>query len=74
MEKHTLKIMLKCGQVIQVFADESNVVELISHPKFLRMSDTGNDVYVSIEDVSAFEIMDNRNEANEPETTPSTEQ
>lgn len=58
-----IKMVLKNGHVIAVFSGEAELTEMISHPKFLRMRDSANDIYVSIEDISAFEIMNNRKEA-----------
>lgn len=61
-----LKLVLKNGHVIAVFSAEAEVIELVSHPKFLKMRDSANDIYVSIEDVAAFEILNNRKEQPQP--------
>jgi hypothetical protein len=59
---YLLKMVLKNGHVVAAYADEGVVTELVSHPKFLCMRDTGNDIYMSIDDVIAFEILNNRKE------------
>lgn len=55
-----LKLLLKNGHAIALYTEENTVDEMVSHPKFLRMRDDGNDVFLSIEDVVAFEILNNR--------------
>ena len=60
--EHLLKIVLKNGQLIGVYSDEGTLAELVSHPKFLKMNDHVNDIFVSIEDITAFEIASNRKE------------
>jgi len=59
---HLVKMIMKNGHVIGLYADDQTLGELVSHPKFLRMRDDANDVFLSIEDVSAFEILSNRKE------------
>lgn len=56
----TIRLLFKSGQNICLHASDESIVELASHPKFVHMYDDSNDVMVSIEDISAFEIMDNR--------------
>ncbi len=59
---HLIKMIMKNGHVIGLYADDQTLDELVAHPKFLRMKDEENDVFLSIEDVSAFEIVSNRKE------------
>jgi len=59
---HLLKLVLKNGQLIGLYCDDSTLAEVISHPKFIKMNDHVNDVFVSIEDIAAFEIASNRKE------------
>lgn len=59
---HLLKIVLNNGQVIGLYCDEPSLAELVSHPKFFKMNDTVNDIFVSVEDITAFEIASNRKE------------
>jgi len=56
----TVRLLLKSGQNISLYASEDSLVELASHPKFVPMYDDSNSIMISIEDVSAFEILDNR--------------
>ncbi len=68
MENQTdlvLKIVLKNNSCIALFCDEPTLADLASHPKFLKMRDHSNDIYVSIEDVMAFEILNNRKDLQE---------
>lgn len=57
---HLLKMIMKNGLSIALFSDEPTLDELIAHPKYLRMRDNGNEVFISIEDIVAFEILSNR--------------
>lgn len=59
---HLLKLVLKNGQLIGLYCDDSTLAEVISHPKFIKMNDHVNDIFVSIEDIAAFEIASNRKE------------
>lgn len=71
MENQTdlvLKIVLKNNTVIALFCDEPTLADLASHPKFLKMRDQANDIYISIEDISAFEILNNRKDLQPQET------
>lgn len=65
-ERYTLKMVNKTGQIIGAYASEAILAELTSHPKFLKMQDDGNDVFVSIEDIAAFEILDFRKQTPAP--------
>lgn len=56
---HLLKLVLN-GQVINLYCDHSTLDEVTSHPKFVKMSDGANDIFVSMEDILAFEIASNR--------------
>lgn len=64
--EHLLKVVLKNGQVIGLYCNESALEELVSHPKFFRMNDHVNDIFVSVEDITAFEIVSNRKEVPKP--------
>jgi len=55
-----LKLVLKTGQVINLISSSETVGEILDHPKFLRMRDNANDIFVSIDDIVAFEILNNR--------------
>ena len=66
MNNHILKLVLKTGQTIVLYAEDAVVEEFVAHPKFLKMNDSMNDIYVSIEDVAAFEIASNRKEPPKP--------
>lgn len=59
-----LKIVAKNGQAYQLFASEATVAEMSSHPKFVQMHDSKNVIFMSLDDVTAFEITNYR----EPET------
>lgn len=61
-EDHLLKLVLKNGQLIGLYCDDSALAEVMSHPKFIKMNDKVNDIFISIEDVAAFEIASNRKE------------
>jgi hypothetical protein len=63
----TLKMVMKNGHVIALYADEQTLAEMASHPKFLKMKDNANDIFVSIEDICAFEILNNRKEVALPQ-------
>jgi hypothetical protein len=65
----TLKMVFANGFSFALFADQQVVDEMVSHPKFMKMKDDGNDVFVSIEDVLAFEIANYR----KPQTAQPTE-
>lgn len=65
----TLKIVMRSGQVFGMHANEATIDEMVSHPKFLKMNDKNNDIFVSIEDIAAFEITDFRKETQEPNGT-----
>lgn len=62
--KHVLKMLMKNGSAIQLLADDGVLDELLAHPKFLRMRDQSNEVYLSIEDIVGFEITSNRLETS----------
>ena len=62
-QKLTVKMVLKTGSCIQLNIDDMSLTELASHPKFLKMNDGANDVFVSIEDVVAFEVVNFRKES-----------
>lgn len=63
-----LKMVFANGFSFSLFADQQVVDEMVSHPKYMKMRDEGNDVFVSIEDVLAFEIANYRKQvpAQEP--------
>jgi hypothetical protein len=65
-QEHLLKLVLKNGQVIGLFCEEVTLIELISQPKFFKMNDHVNDIFVSVEDICAFEIASNRKELPKP--------
>ena len=56
----TIRMLLKSGQNISLYCDDDTFIELASHPKFLAMHDDANTVMVSMDDIVAFENMDNR--------------
>lgn len=65
-ENHsTIKMLLRSGQVMALFSDPQTTADLANHPKFAMMSDDGNTVYMSVEDIVCFEILENR--INTPE-------
>lgn len=72
MEKHLIKMIMSTGQVLALYADDGALDELTAHPKFLRMKDEGNYVYMSIENVAAFEIVSDRKEPPKPVETDET--
>jgi len=57
-ENNLLKIVLRSGAAFLLYSHESEIIELMSHPKFLKLKDNSKDVYVSIEDISAFQLLD----------------
>lgn len=59
---HMLKIVLANGQLVGMYCDDATLDELVSHPKFFKMNDHVNDIFVSVEDITAFEILSNRKE------------
>lgn len=59
---HMLKLVLNSGQACIVYSNIESLAELVSHPKFLKMNDTVNDIFISIDNVAAFEILSNRKE------------
>jgi hypothetical protein len=59
---HMLKIVLGNGQLIGMYCDDATLDELVAHPKFLKMNDHVNDIFISVEDITAFEILSNRKE------------
>lgn len=67
-----LKLLLKSGQAIALYSGEATLNELLSHPKFLQMRDEGNDVFISIEEIAAFEITNNRKEQQPQEADGKT--
>ncbi len=70
-----LKLVLRTGQVINLISNSDTVGEILDHPKFLRMRDNANDIFVSIEDIAAFEILNNRKpEPTETKTEPVLEE
>ena len=74
MEKHLLKMIMSNGHVLALYADDGALDELTAHPKFIRMKDEGNDVYMSIEDIAAFEIASDRKEPPKPVESDETKQ
>lgn len=65
-ERTLLKIMLKSGQVIQLFADNQSLMDLYQNPKFLPLFSSDSEVMVSMEDISAYEIVKNVEALNTP--------
>jgi len=59
-KQYLLKMVLRTGTVIALYIEPSALDELICHPKFIKMKDDSNDIFVSIEDITAFEVKDNR--------------
>jgi len=70
-DEYLLKMVMKNGHVISLICDVLTLSELESHPKYLKMRDTSNDVFVSIEDILAFEIINNKVVEQQNETIPS---
>lgn len=68
-----VKVVMKNAHAFDLLTDPETVSEMVSHPKFLKMNDTKNDIFVSIDDVSAFEILTYRkpeiDEAPVPQST-----
>jgi hypothetical protein len=60
-----IKLLLKSGQAIALYSSNETLCEMAYHPKFLKMRDDANEVFVSLEDVAAFEVMNNRKETPE---------
>jgi hypothetical protein len=58
----TLKMVLKCGQVFALHTNEEDVPTLMYGREFIKMNDKFNDIFVAIEDISAFEILNYRKE------------
>lgn len=70
-DEFLVKMVMKGGAVISLICDPIVLADLHRNPKFLNMRDTQNDIYVSVDDIAAYEIINNRVvEANEP-CTPS---
>lgn len=67
---HLLKIVLNNGNVVGVYCDTKVLVQLVSNPRFVRMNDKVNDVFIAIEDVSAFEVLSNRKELPKDSSLP----
>lgn len=63
MEK--IKLLLKNGYAFSLECEPACVDELVSHPKFLRMKENGQDIFVSIEDVISFCIENKEEVVNE---------
>ncbi len=61
-----VKCILKCGQVIALYTDQSALDEMTSHPKYIRMHDKKNTVFLSIEDISGFECLNFRQPDDAP--------
>lgn len=57
MTEHQLKVVLNNGHVIGFYCDDYVLEDLIYHPKFIKVHDSKNDIFVSLDDISAFEIM-----------------
>jgi hypothetical protein len=62
-----VKILFKSGHGALLYSNEETFCEMVSHPKFLNMRGEDNDVFVSLEDIVAFEVMNDRKEAQEIE-------
>lgn len=60
VEKLTVKMVMANGNCIALYATPDVVDQIIAHPKFVKMRDNGNVIFVSIDDVAAFEITDFR--------------
>ncbi len=78
-ERTLLKLMMKSGQIIQLFADDQSLAEIYQHPKFIPLFSSDNEVMVSLDDVIAFEVVknvetlqptDNVNAETAPSTSP----
>jgi len=65
-DEYLLKMVMKNGHCISLISGLDCLTELVSHPKWMKMRDGYNDIYISVEDVLAFEITNNR--APEPKT------
>lgn len=63
--KLTVKMLMKTGQALIAYAEEAVVDELIYNPKFLKMHDTGNEIYLNVDDVVAFEVLNTRQQTEE---------
>lgn len=56
-EQLLVRLVLKNGHAFNFNTHVDTVESMVSHPKFLKMSDNFNDIFVSIDDVSAFEVL-----------------
>lgn len=66
-----VKISLSNGVNIAAYAGANELTEMVCHPKFIRMRGDKNELFVSIEDIAAFEIepQTNQDEHAQEETT-----
>lgn len=75
-----VKILLGNGMGIHMYADTVAIEAVMSHPKFVKFKDDGNDnICLSIDAIAGFEVLDDRTDAQPSvqtetvsETTPST--
>ena len=66
-DEYLVKLVTKSGHPITLISGLETLTELTCHPKFLKMRDNSNEIYISLEDIAAFEIVNNRVlETNEP--------
>lgn len=55
-----LKLLLRNGQVITLNCGEYSMKRIIDLPRFIEMDDGVNKVYVSKDDITAYEIYSDR--------------
>lgn len=67
-----VKMLLKCGVTIQLNADQETLAEVYSHPKFVSMTSNENEVLVSLDDIIAFEVVNNPEQQSNPEDNAKT--
>jgi len=66
-----VKISLSNGVNIAAYAGAGELTEMVCHPKFIRMRGDKNELFVSIEDIAAFEI---EPQTNQDEHAPETKE
>lgn len=72
-EDKLVKILLRDGKAIHMYADLLTRSHVTSQPKFIKFKDDGNDnIYISLDAIAGFEVVDDRTDVSfsqDPETT-----
>lgn len=56
IDKLQIRMSLRNGQVFSLNAEEDVAELMLRDPRYLKMHDGANDIFVSSDDISAFEI------------------